>query len=59
MSRLDYRIASRYLRSRRSSRLVSLITIIAAGGVTIGVMALIIEKTTKIGRFPWLSIKKA
>ncbi len=42
MSRLDYRIASRYLRSRRSSRLVSLITIIAAGGVTIGVMALII-----------------
>ncbi len=42
MSRLDYRIASRYLRSRRSSRLVSLITIIAASGVTIGVMALII-----------------
>jgi len=42
VSRLDYRIASRYLRSRRSSRLVSLITIIAAGGVTVGVMALII-----------------
>ncbi|MGD8726460.1 MAG: ABC transporter permease [Gemmatimonadales bacterium] len=42
MTRLDHRIAARYLRSRRSSRLVSLITIIAAGGVTVGVMALII-----------------
>ncbi len=42
MSRLDVHIASRYLRSRRSSRLVSLITIIATGGVTVGVMALIV-----------------
>jgi lipoprotein-releasing system permease protein len=41
-SRLDLRIAMRYLRSRRSSRLLSLITVIAVGGVTIGVMALVI-----------------
>ncbi len=40
--RLDARIASRYLRSRRSSRLISLITLIATGGVTLGVMALIV-----------------
>src|ERR1700756_2835712 len=32
----------RSLRSRRSSRLISLITVIAVGGVTIGVMALVI-----------------
>ena len=42
MSRLDVTIASRYMRSRRSSRLVSLITLIATGGVTVGVMALIV-----------------
>src|SRR2546426_6799842 len=41
-SRLDRRVAMRYLRSRRSSRLLSLITVIAVGGVTIGVMALVI-----------------
>src|SRR5437667_11356106 len=41
-SRLDLRVAMRYLRSRRSSRLLSLITVIAVGGVTIGVMALVI-----------------
>jgi len=35
-SRLEVRLASRYLRSRRSSRLVSLITLIATGGVTVG-----------------------
>lgn len=40
-SRLDLRIALRYLRSRRSSRLLSLITVIAVGGVTVGVMALV------------------
>jgi lipoprotein-releasing system permease protein len=40
-SRLDLRVAMRYLRSRRSSRLLSLITVIAVGGVTIGVMALV------------------
>lgn len=42
MTRLELTIAGRYLRSRRSSRLVSLITLIAAGGVTVGVMALLI-----------------
>jgi len=41
-SRLDLRIAMRYLRSRRSSRLLSLITVIAVGGVTVGVGALVI-----------------
>lgn len=40
--RLEWAIAARYLRSRRSSRLVSLITLIATGGVTVGVMALIV-----------------
>lgn len=40
--RLEWRIAGRYLRSRRSSRMVSLITLIATGGVTVGVMALIV-----------------
>src|SRR5712692_4581738 len=39
---LDLHVAMRYLRSRRSSRLLSLITVIAVGGVTIGVMALVI-----------------
>ncbi|UCD23932.1 MAG: ABC transporter permease [Gemmatimonadota bacterium] len=42
MSRLDVMIASRYLRSRRSVRLASLITMIAIGGVTVGVGALIV-----------------
>lgn len=42
MKSLSLRIASRYLRSRRSSRLVSLITLIATGGVTVGVTALIV-----------------
>lgn len=42
MSRLDIKIAGRYMRSRRSSRLVSMITLIATGGVTVGVMALIV-----------------
>jgi ABC-type lipoprotein release transport system permease subunit len=41
-SRLDWSVAMRYLRSRRSSRLLSLITVIAVGGVTVGVMALVI-----------------
>src|SRR5258705_11549822 len=39
---LDLRLAMRYLRSRRSSRLLSFITVIAVGGVTVGVMALVI-----------------
>ncbi len=42
MTRLDVKLASRYMRSRRSSRLVSMITLIATGGVTVGVMALIV-----------------
>src|SRR2546428_11180848 len=41
-SRLDLRVALRYLRSRRSSRLLSLITVIAVGGVTAGVTALVL-----------------
>ena len=35
-------IAARYLRSRRASRFVSLITLIATAGVAVGVMALIV-----------------
>ena len=42
ISRLGLGIALRYLRSRRSSRLLSLITVIAVGGVTVGVMALVV-----------------
>lgn len=42
MSGLPGAIAGRYLRSRRSARFVSLTTFIAAGGVTVGVMALIV-----------------
>src|ERR1051326_5718134 len=42
MSRLELGLALRYLRSRRSSRLLSLITVIAVGGVTVGVMALVV-----------------
>ena len=42
MKRLEWRIAGRYLRSRRSSRLVSLITLIATAGVAVGVTALIV-----------------
>jgi lipoprotein-releasing system permease protein len=41
-SPLEGRVALRYLKSRRSSRLVSLITVIAVGGVTVGVMALVV-----------------
>ncbi len=41
-SALDLRITLRYLRSRRSSRLLSFITVIAVGGVTVGVMALVV-----------------
>jgi lipoprotein-releasing system permease protein len=42
ISRLELGIALRYLRSRRSSRLLSLITVIAVGGVTVGVMTLVV-----------------
>jgi lipoprotein-releasing system permease protein len=42
ISRLELGLALRYLQSRRSSRLLSLITVIAVGGVTVGVMALVV-----------------
>ncbi len=42
MTRLELAIAARYLKSRRSARFVSLITLIATGGVTVGVMALLV-----------------
>ncbi|HEX5438228.1 MAG TPA: ABC transporter permease [Gemmatimonadaceae bacterium] len=42
MSRLEFSIAWRYLRSHRRSRRLSFITIIAVGGVVVGVSALIV-----------------
>ena len=42
MTRLELAIAWRYLRSRRGSKLLSLISIIAIGGVAIAVSALIV-----------------
>jgi lipoprotein-releasing system permease protein len=42
MTKLELAIAWRYLRSRRGSRLLSLISVIAIGGVIIGVSALIV-----------------
>ncbi len=42
MRRLELSIAWRYLRSRRGSRLLSLISVIAIGGVIVGVSALIV-----------------
>jgi lipoprotein-releasing system permease protein len=42
ISRLELKIALRYLRSRRASKLLSLITVIAVGGVAVGVMALVV-----------------
>ncbi|HST08573.1 MAG TPA: ABC transporter permease, partial [Gemmatimonadaceae bacterium] len=42
MSKLELQIAWRYLRSRRGSKLLSLISIIAIGGVMVGVSALIV-----------------
>jgi lipoprotein-releasing system permease protein len=42
MTRLELSIAARYLRSRRGSKLLSLISIIAIGGVLVGVSALIL-----------------
>lgn len=42
MSRLELGIAWRYLRSRRGSRLLSFISVIAIGGVVVGVSALIL-----------------
>ena len=42
MRRLEMEIAWRYMRSRRGSRLLSLISVIAIGGVIVGVAALIV-----------------
>jgi len=42
MSRLELAIAWRYLRSRRGSKLLSFISMIAIGGVVVGVSALIV-----------------
>ncbi len=42
MTRLEFSIAWRYLRSRRGSRLLSLISVIAIGGVLVGVSALVV-----------------
>jgi lipoprotein-releasing system permease protein len=42
MTRLELAIAWRYLRSRRGSRLLSFISVIAIAGVAIGVSALIV-----------------
>lgn len=42
MRALELKIALRYLMSRRSSRLLSFITVIAVGGVAVGVMALVV-----------------
>ncbi len=42
MRALEFAIAWRYLRSRRGSRLLSLISVIAIGGVLVGVSALIV-----------------
>ena len=42
MRRLDWFVARRYLASRRTGRFLSLITLIAVGGVAVGVMALMI-----------------
>ncbi|MEO6446520.1 MAG: lipoprotein-releasing system transmembrane subunit LolC, partial [Gemmatimonadaceae bacterium] len=42
MNSLEFDIAWRYLRSRRGSRLLSFISVIAIGGVIVGVSALIV-----------------
>ena len=42
ISRLELRLALRYLTSRRSSGLLSFITVIAVGGVFVGVAALVV-----------------
>ncbi|HET7632975.1 MAG TPA: ABC transporter permease [Gemmatimonadaceae bacterium] len=49
MIRLELAIAWRYLRSRRGSRLLSLISVIAMGGVIVGVGALILVNGVMTG----------
>ena len=54
MSKLELQIAWMYLRSRRGSKLLSLISIIAIGGVLVGVSALIINKVAVfMFALPW------
>lgn len=40
--RLEWHLAKRYLRSRRSTRTASLNTVISTGGIAVGVMALVV-----------------
>lgn len=47
--KLEWYIARRYLSSRRGARFLSLITLIAIGGVTVGVMALIVVTSVMTG----------
>jgi lipoprotein-releasing system permease protein len=47
--RLEWRVARRYLASRRGTRFLSLITLIAIGGVSVGVTALIIVTSVMNG----------
>lgn len=49
MNRLELAIAWRYLRSRRGSRLLSFISMIAIGGVVVGVSALIVVMSVMNG----------
>ncbi len=49
MSRLELAIAWRYLRSRRGSKLLSFISVIAIGGVVVGVSALILVMSVMNG----------
>jgi len=47
--RFEAFIASRYLRGKRKSRFVSLITLISVAGVSVGVMALIVVMSVMTG----------
>lgn len=47
--KLEWYIARRYLSSRRGTRFLSLITLIAIGGVAVGVMALIVVTSVMTG----------
>jgi lipoprotein-releasing system permease protein len=47
--KLEWRVARRYLSSRRGTRFLSLITLIAIGGVSVGVTALIVVTSVMNG----------
>lgn len=47
--KLEWRVARRYLASRRGTRFLSLITLIAIGGVSVGVTALIVVTSVMNG----------